>query len=289
MAAELPDRRNGLTSLSIVILTWNSVRYCVTCLTSLLAAGWLPPRAQVIVVDNGSSDGAADVVSQQFRGVTVIRNTRNRGVAAGRNQGLRSSSGDAVLLLDVDTVVFPGAIDAMLSALQAPGVGIVGPKLVNDRGSLQYTARLFPTLLGKLGRRVSLRALRRFSAAEELRDWDHGSRRDVDYVIGACQLVRREVLNSVGLLDERIFYGPEDVDFCLRARGYGWRVLYEPRAVVQHAERRITAGSHLNGLALKHDLGLVYFFLKHRYLFSRRRIYHRISNASLGTSNLPPA
>jgi GT2 family glycosyltransferase len=264
--------------LSIIILTWNSRDLCMACLGSLHAAGWLE-RSEVIVVDNGSVDGTAESIENRFPCVQLVRNSFNRGVAPARNQGIRRASGDAILLLDVDTIVAGGAIEAMLAALLEPNVGIVGPRLTAPDGSIQYTCRRFPTLIGKIGRRVRIPLLEAAVRFEELRQWDHASRRDVDYVIGACQLIRREVLERVGLLDERIFYGPEDVDFCLRAQLGGWLVTYEPMASFQHLERRVTARHGLSILTIRHVWALIYFFLKYRYAFSSRRLHLRIDKA----------
>jgi GT2 family glycosyltransferase len=109
-------------------------------------------------------------------------------------------------------------------------------------------------------------------------EWDHNSVRAVDYVIGACQVIRCEALRTVGLLDEKIFYGPEDVDFCLRLRQAGWHVIYNPEAVVVHKERRV-ARSFFSGLSWKHLWGVGYYFWKHGYVFSRRKLYRRLAEA----------
>jgi len=136
---------------------------------------------------------------------------------------------------------------------------------------------LFPTLGDKLVRRFPFTFTRRISQEVELADWDHRSVRDVDYMIGACQVIRRTALMEVGLLDERIFYGPEDVDLCLRMHQAGWRVVYNPEAVVVHQERRV-ARSGWSRLGWRHLRGLLYYFGKHRYLFSRRRLYKRLQH-----------
>jgi GT2 family glycosyltransferase len=106
-------------------------------------------------------------------------------------------------------------------------------------------------------------------------DWDHQTVRPVDYVIGACQVIRRVALERVGLLDEWIFYGPEDIDFCLRLRASGWHVVYNPDATILHLERRV-ARSFFSFLGWQHLWGVLYYFCKHRYLFSRRRLYARL-------------
>src|SRR5262249_388039 len=153
-----------------------------------------------------------------------------------------------------------------------PDVGLCGPKLINLQGQLQLSCRFFPTVSDKLARRFPFAFARRLSRMVEMADWDHNCVREVDYVIGACQVIRRTALAEVGLLDERIFYGPEDIDLCLRMRQAGWRVVYNPEAVVVHRERRV-ARSFLSRLGWKHFWGVLYYFGKHGYLFSRRRLY----------------
>lgn len=265
--------------LSIITLNWNSRDYGVACLESLIRAGWTAQRAQIIVVDNGSIDDSVETISHRFPDVRLVRNLRNRGIAQGRNDGLRPATADVVLFLDIDTVVHPGAIETMLQTIAQPGVGIVGPRLQGRDGHLQYTCRLFPTLPGKLARRLPGRTLQRWAWEEELLSWDHAAPRDVDYVIGACQMVRREVLDRVGGYEKRYFYGPDDVEVCLRAQLLGWRVVYEPRAVITHAERRVTRKLELNLFLVRHAVALGHYFLKHRYLWSRRGLYRRIALA----------
>jgi N-acetylglucosaminyl-diphospho-decaprenol L-rhamnosyltransferase len=253
--------------VSIVILTWNSRALLDACLAALPAAT-AQVASEVIVVDNGSRDGTAELLDRHPEIVT-IRNASNRGVAPGRNQGLRAARGEFAALLDVDTVPAPGAFATLVGRLRArPEVGLVGPKLVDPDGQLQYSCRRFPTLLDKVCRRLPARIGRGLVDDVELRWWDHARVRTVDYVIGACQVIRRTALDEVGLLDEHIFYGPEDVDLCLRMHRAGWEVEYVPEAVVMHLERRITR-KLWSSLTARHVYGLGYFFWKHGYLWTR--------------------
>lgn len=253
--------------VSIVILTWNSRALLEACLAALPAAT-APLATEVIVVDNGSVDRTAELLAGRSDVVT-ISNPTNRGVAPGRNQGLRAARGELVALLDVDTVPAPGSFPALVARLRAaPTVGLVGPKLVDPDGRLQYSCRRFPTIVDKVCRRLPARIGRALIDDVELRWWDHAGVRPVDYVIGACQLIRRTALDEVGLLDERIFYGPEDVDLCLRMHQAGWGVEYVPEAVVMHLERRLTR-KLLSTLTARHVFGLGYFFWKHGYLLTR--------------------
>ncbi len=260
---------------SIVVLTWNSVGLLRTCLFSLSRSLIFYPY-EIIVVDNGSRDLTPASLREEFPLMRLITNRRNRGVAPARNQGIRVARGEYIILLDSDTVVEPGAFDRLVAYLDKhPEVGLCGPKLVDPGGQLQLSCRLFPTLGDKLTRRFFPAWTQRVSPEVEMADWDHNSGREVDYVIGACQVIRREALVEVGLLDEWIFYGPEDIDLCLRMHKAGWRVVYNPEAVVVHYEQRV-ARSLFSSLGWRHLWGVVYYFCKHGYLFSRRKIYARL-------------
>lgn len=263
--------------VSVVILTWNSVPAIETCLASLPAG--LTVSHEVIVVDNGSQDRTVALLNSRFPHVRIIANQKNRGVAPARNQGLRCAQGEYVLILDDDTIIHPNALDRLVQVLDArPEVGLCGPKLIDADGQLCLSCRLFPTLADKLGRRFPSALTRKAARQAELADWAHDTLRPVDYVIGACQLIRRRALDEVGLLDERIFYGPEDVDLCLRMYQAGWQVVYQPAAVVTHAEQRL-ARSALSRLGWKHVRGLAYYFWKHRYIVSRQTLYARFPNS----------
>ena len=266
-------------SVSIIILTWNSQAEIAACLSSL-THGLTAFSSEVIVIDNGSQDATCAIVRATLPRVRLVCNATNRGVAPARNQGLDLAQGKYVLILDDDTVVQPRAFDRLINYLEHhPDVGLCGPKLIDGAGQLQLTCRLFPTLADKLARRLPLPAAQKIAQAVEMADWDHNTVRDVDYVIGACQAIRRSAVAAVGPFDARIFYGPEDVDLCLRLQQAGWRVVYQPEAVVVHHERRLTR-SIRSGIGWQHVRGLGYFFWKHGYLLSRRRLYARLAHVA---------
>lgn len=274
MVTEL--KQNRQVTVSIIILTWNSERHIGACLASL-DRGLDTYSSEVIVIDNGSSDLTCSVIREAWPGVQLVTNSENRGVAPARNQGIRLAQGKYLLILDDDTVVQPGALDCLTRYMEdQPGTGLCGPRLTGADGELQLSCRRFPTLTYKLARRLPGALARKVTSEAEMADWDHRSIRAVDYVIGACQLIRRSALQDVGLYDERIFYGPEDVDLCLRLQQAGWSVVYNPEAVVVHEERRMTR-SLGSGLVWKHIYGLGYFFWKHGYLLSRRSVYLKIA------------
>jgi len=259
--------------LSIIIISWNSREFLRRCLESIHPDGL---GLEIILVDNASEDGTAEMVRRNYPGVKLVRNKQNIGMPA-RNQGLGMAKGDFLLLLDADTIVCPGSLRRLVEYLRSrKDVGLAAARLVDEEGNLQYTCHKFPTLISKLLRRYRFGWAERFLREAEFRDWDHGSIREVDYVTGACQMMRRDAYEKVGPIDSRIFYGPEDVDYCLRVWQAGYKVAYNPEAVIIHAERRVTAKSWFKKTTFEHVKGLAYYFFKHRYLFSRHKIYRTI-------------
>lgn len=273
--------------LSIVLLTYNSERYVPGCLSALQAQ--LPTIAhEVIVVDNGSRDGGVAWIRQHMPWVHIIENRQNRGVGAARNQGINDSRGRYVLILDIDTVPQPGSLDTLLqTARDQPVAGVVAPRLIGLDGQLQLSARRFPTVFSKILRQRTELHTQGYLASENLAHWSHDHLRYVDYVIGAAQLLNRDALAEIGLFDERIFYGPEDIDLCLRMWRAGWRVAYQPAATILHAEQRMTRSvkGFFSQTGIGHLVGLAWFFAKHRYLFSRPRARIRALIRSTTTAN----
>jgi GT2 family glycosyltransferase len=227
--------------LSIVIVSFNARAHLVACLESLRAPEPATPHT-IVVVDNASSDGSADA-AREFPSVHVIEMGRNAGFAAGNNAGIRASSGELVLLLNSDTVVPPGAIDHLVGRLLAdPRVGIVGPRIVdgNGRPELSFGRMISPLnearqkLIGRLYE-AGVGRLARWVERETRRE------QVVDWVSGACLLVRRSAAESAGLLDERFFLYTEDVDFCHAVRALDYQVLFTPSAEIVHLRGRSRA------------------------------------------------
>lgn len=249
-------------ALTIVIATWKMRDMLKRCISSITEGGSGPYEYELIVIDNNSSDGTVDMLQSLFPKVKLVSNTHNLGVAAGRNVGIRMALGEFIMLLDADTVVPRGSIMAMVEyLLHNPHIGLIGPRLVSPEGAVQVSSRTFPTLWSKIARRLP-NVLGTVPAQRSPMQSC-----PVDYVIGACQLIRREVVDAIGLLDDSIFYGPEDVDYCVRVWRAGWAVHYFADADVVHWEQRITRNV-FSLLFLRHVQGLLYFFWKHRYLFS---------------------
>lgn len=199
-----------------------------------------------------------------------MHNPTNRGVAPARNQGLHLARGRYILLLDADARVTQDALTQLVHFMdERPDVGLAGPRLQDAQGTLQLTCRKLPTVWSKILRRIPARWARAALDDEMLVAYDHRTPRPVDYVIGACQIIRRQAFEQVGLLDEHFFYGPEDVDYCIRMWQCGWRVMYAPGAVVIHDEQRLTKQHTFSKLSLIHVANLARYFFKYRYAFTR--------------------
>jgi GT2 family glycosyltransferase len=225
--------------LSIVILNYNTRELLRGCLRSLEQADSGGRSIEVLVVDNASSDGSADMVEAEFPSVTSIRSPRNGGFAYGNNLALARCQGDAVLVLNPDALLPRDGIPRLLERLAAhPEAGIIGPKLLRPDGSMHLACRRsFPTPPTAFYRVSGLSRLFPRSPVfgrYNLTFVDENQAMEVDSVCGACMLLRREVIDRIGLLDERFFMYGEDLDWCMRARDAGWTVRYEPDIVVQH-------------------------------------------------------
>lgn len=253
-------------NLSIVILTCNQAALTLRCLDSLSAYMEGHADAEVVLVDNGSADGTlARVADRHYRWserlVTRYLET-NRGVAAGRNVGLHAARGRVLMILDNDTVVTAGAVEALVGyVLSHTEAGVVAPRLVSPQGVVQGSAKPFPGLM------VKIRNVLSHSSPEMPEMPDGLSAIEPYYVIGACQVFRREVLDRVGPLDEKIFYGPEDADFCARVRGEGYKIIYLPSITIVHDWQRATTRRVLSPLGRRHIRALLYFYVKHRRVF----------------------
>jgi GT2 family glycosyltransferase len=239
-------------ALLVVILNYNTRDLLRDCLSSLREQGAV--SFKTCVVDNASPDNSADMVATEFPEVELIRNPRNNGYSAGNNLGFRqfgfpdAARARHLMLLNPDTVVPPGALASMLAFLDAhPDVGVVGPRLLLPDGSLDKACRRsFPTPEVSFYRLTKLSRLfpksRRFNSYN-MEYLDEHVQTDVDAVVGACMLLRGEAVQAVGLLDEQFFMYGEDLDWCLRVKQAGWRVVYYPDAIVHHVKRAASSSS----------------------------------------------
>jgi hypothetical protein len=226
------------SEVSTVIVTYNSRTHVGQCLATLVEHT-RGTSHEIIVVDNASADGTAEYVAAKHPGVRVIRRAENGGLSRALNEGVAVSSGRYVMALNPDTRIAHDAITRLAEYLRAcPDVGVVGPKLLDDDGSLQLSCRAFPgyatAFFGRYGLLTRLIPNNRYSRRYLLTDFDHASARDVDWVSGAAMMFPRELFDRVGGWDAGFFMFNEDVDFCKRVHDAGMRVVYVPDAVVYH-------------------------------------------------------
>lgn len=228
----LSDSESTGCTVSIVIVNWNTRDILRDCLQSIENQTRL--SHEVIVVDNASGDGSAEMVRQNFPDVKLIANTHNRGFAGANNQGLEIAKGDKLLLLNPDTIVLDRAIDVMSNWLDAhPDVGCVGCQVFEDPETIQLTCFADP---GPLSVAVIEFGLKRLLPWPEYGGWDRTTQRDVDVVSGMFMMVPRSVLEKVGLLDDAFFIYSEEADWCRRIRDAGWRCVFAPEARILHLE-----------------------------------------------------
>lgn len=227
-----------LLKLSVVIVNWNTRELLHACLASLHKA-LENPNFEVLVVDNASSDGSADMVESEFPRAKLIRLPENVGFSRGNNVALRQARGEFLLLLNSDTEVIGDALERMIAEMERnPQVGALGAQLLNPDKTVQLSCRKFPSYRTALFHRKSILTRlfprNKYSSQYLMTGTGHGATMEVDWVIGACLMTRRTVIDQVGLLDEEFFMYAEDVDWCYRMRRAGWKVVYLPEAKVMH-------------------------------------------------------
>jgi len=252
--------------LSIIIISWNVKNDLIRCLKSLYE--YQPSnKFEVVVVDNASTDGTVEAIKNNFPEVVVLSNSENRGFAAANNQGIERSRGKYILLLNPDTIVHPDSLNILVNFMDGNAdVGACGPKLLNEDGTIQPSARRFPTFRGALYRHTALRFLRIFRNEYKkwlMKDFDHKTQMDIDQVMGAALMVKRSITDRIGTMDEQFFMYYEEVDLCYRVKQAGWRVVFVPAAVITHfggqSSGQIPVGKRIMMLT-----SLLKFFRKHR-------------------------
>lgn len=237
---------------SVIILGWGGEPYIADCLAALRRQSYR--AVEVIVVDNGSPDGTAEIVERDFSEVRLIRTEQNLGVAGGNNVGLRAAQGELCILINADVEAHPGWLSHLVGAMEAdPRIGIAGAKLLYPDGTIQFAGgridppRGYPSHLGR----------------HEVDRGQFDTATDVEFVTGASLAIRRSILDRIGYEDERFFpIDLEDVDMSYRARAAGFRVVLAPQAVATHHESSTARAQDL-GRALSLEAGRVRFVCKY--------------------------
>jgi N-acetylglucosaminyl-diphospho-decaprenol L-rhamnosyltransferase len=241
---------------SVVVVTYNALPWIEQSIESV-------QDEEVVVVDNGSTDGTVDVVRELFPQARLIER-ENLGLASGWNAGMAVVSGRYFLLLNADAWLTHGSLARLVEFADAhPEAAVVGPKLLNTDGTLQRSVRGFPTLWRLATEYFFLRKLAPSSQllnAFYAGGFEHDEEREVEVVMGACMLVRREAVEQVGPLDEAFFLFSEETDWCYRFEQAGWKVIFFPGAECVH----VGGASHGGRMFRENVRGHLRFLAKHR-------------------------
>ncbi len=258
--------------LSIVILNWNDKKHLEICLDSLANCS-ANRSVEIIVVDNGSTDGSPDLVESRFPHVQLIKNKENIGFPKGNNMGIRASRGNYVFVLNSDIKVLSNCVDQLADYLDAhPDIGMIGPKILNGDMTHQSSCRHYPTLWNNFcvasGLAAAFKSSKLFSGEHMM--YFHGDRQiDVEVLVGCFWTVRRKALDNFGLLDEGFFIYAEDVDWCKRCWKAGWRVVFYPEASAIHYRGVSTTKKDPVRFAITQQQSVLRYWQKHHGALGR--------------------
>ncbi|HKL17170.1 MAG TPA: glycosyltransferase family 2 protein [Patescibacteria group bacterium] len=253
--------------VSIIIISYNQKELLERCIKNIFKIN-VKPEFEVIVVDNNSKDKTRKYLKGLKNDkLSVIYNDKNLGYAAANNQAIKISKGDAVLLLNPDVKMLPNSVSKLYDFLKNnENVGMVGPRLLNPDGSTQNSCCRFPKIYTPIARRTCLaklpflqKELNRYL----MKDVDHEKNQEVDWMIGACLMIKKEVLKKIGYLDERYFLYFEDVDLARQIKKLGKSVYYLSDVKVVHDHQRLSAHKGVFSKVVRiHILSGIKYFLK---------------------------
>lgn len=223
--------------LSIVIICWNDWKVIENCLRSIYERTHRV-EFEVLVSDNGSTDGSVEKIRAQFPQVRIVENRANLGFAKGNNAGIREARGEYILILNPDTIIHDGSLDRWMQFAEShPEAGAFGCRVQNPDGTYQESARPFPTVRRSLIAALYLRPLAYLGSAfatDTYPGWKGDTERTVDWQSGCCVMFRGELLKRLGGFDERFFYHFEEVDLCYRVWEAGYPIYFTPEASITH-------------------------------------------------------
>lgn len=256
-----------MTTLSIIIVNYNTRSYLKRYLNSLRRLHLKDILIDICVIDNGSYDNSSEMVKECFPDVRLISNMQNTGYARAANQGIRSTAGKYIIVSNADIQTFDNAVEELVLYLETHReVGVIGPKVYDDpqRKIVQCSCRSFPSIQTALFNRYSILTRlfphNRWSNQYLMFNWDHNEPCEVDWVSGCFFIARRDVVSGIGFFDEKFFMYNEDVDLCYRIKKAGWKVLYLPYAEIVHK----IGASRLNTRAIRErHKGMWLFYSKH--------------------------
>ncbi len=256
--------------LSIIIVNFNTsdlLRKCLNKVYKSLSFSKIEKTSEVIVVDNASSDGSVSMTEKNFPKVIIVKNKHNSGFAKANNQGIKQATGKYILLLNSDTEIEKDAVIKLLETIKADDdKGVVGGKLINIDGTIQPSAGYFPhpakvfSWMFFLDDIPLLRKVLKPYHAEEKSFYE--KERSVDWVTGACFLIKKEIIKKAGLFDENIFMYGEEMEWCYRIKNAGFKIVFAPTAKLIHHKGASTAVG--TGGILEEFKTILYFYKKHK-------------------------
>jgi len=254
-----------MVDVSIIIVSWNTRDILCNCLESVYKQT-RKVDFEVIVIDNASTDGSAEMIKNKFPQVILIENSENRGFAAANNQGIVLAKGRYILLLNSDTLVLNQTIAETVSFADAhPETAVIGCRILNQDKTLQPTCFMFPSILNMLLSTSYLYKLfpkNKFFGRERMTWWSRSDVREVDVVTGCFMLVRREAIKQVGMMDERFFIYGEETDWCYRFKQAGWKVMFAPVGKIIHLGGQSTRQVR-GDMLVQQRISILQFIRKH--------------------------
>jgi GT2 family glycosyltransferase len=247
--------------LSVVLIFHNSTAFIRACIESVIES-CKSVSYEIIAVDNGSDDDSLNQISDIEDRLILIKNSENLGVSKARNQALKKASGDVIWILDIDTIANENAFIKLYNhILNNQKTGLCSCELRNQNGRIQNSCRQYPSLSSKIKSLLNAKS-KPDNDLHYYKEITRGEPFNVDYLIGACQMFRKEILDQIGLLDEKIFYGPEDADFCHRIHKKGYNAIHIPGISITHHYERKTIQKPFSSLTIKHIKGLIHYWKK---------------------------
>jgi len=260
-------------NLEIIIVNTNQKKYLNNCFTSLFRS--TTKKLNITVIDNNSRDKTIQYIEEKYPTVKVISNKKTEGFAHNCNLGIKQSQHKFVMLLNPDTEITSGAVEKLYFFLKKhPKIGICGPKLVFPNGRLQMSCRRFPTWKTVIVRRSPLRNFLINSKENKYHlgyDINHSKTQPVDWLLGACLLIRKEMIEDIGVLDEKYYLYVDDIDYCYRAWKKGWEVWYVPTSIVIH-HHLAESDKKLFGIRSWHHFKSMWYFFWKNIVFKKYSI-----------------
>ena len=261
--------------LSVVIITWNEFDILNTCLSTLVPIIDFK-RDEIILVDNGSIDGTVKKIQKLYPQITIIELQNNIGVAPARNIGIQKAVGTYIMTLDNDTrVLYTKMLGKIIERIfeSTSNLGLLGFRLLNPDSSFQRNARRCPNILQPFAARIpyllKFKLFNKIQSRHFMEDVNFDNETGlmmVDYVLGANQVFRKKIAESLGGYDKRIFFGPADCDFCLRIKDLGLNICLSSEVEIEHDYQRRTR--KFNSITIKHIIGFYYLFIKRKRLWN---------------------